>query len=74
MRFIRVYDKGGLIKEVPYEKWNPFDGLANLPDSAYIELPIESPIQTRWYRSDFTPVLLADVPKEYLAISLILGN
>lgn len=75
MGLIRVYSQGNLYGEYEFYLLAPFKRrLSNLPKDAYIRLPLKDPIQTRWYRADFTPVLLADVPKEYLTLSLILGD
>ena len=54
-------------------KLAPFRELTDLPDGSYIRLP---PLwigdKVTWYRSDFTPVLDLDVPKELLVLCLLL--
>lgn len=51
----------------------PFRELTDLPDGSYIRLP---PLwiggKVTWFRSDFTPVLDSDVPKELLVLCLLL--
>lgn len=51
-----------------------FNELRNLPEGAYIRSPhskYEDNVPT-WYRSDFTPVLDSDIPKELLVLVLLL--
>lgn len=75
MKNALVFYAGLLYGEYPFDEWSPFKGLWGLPDGAYILLPQPSAVifgNARWYRSDFTPVLLMDVPKEYLVLSLLL--
>ena len=75
MKNTLVFYAGLLYGEYPFNEWSPFKGLWGLPDGAYILLPHHSDVftgNTRWYHPDFTPVLLMDVPKEYLVLSLLL--
>ena len=76
MKNTLVFYAGVFYGEYPFDEWSPFKGLGALPDGAYILLPQPSAVffgrNTRWYRPDLTPVLLMDVPKEYLVLSLLL--
>ena len=75
MKNTLVFYAGLLYGEYPFDEMTPFKGLRELPDGAYILLPHHSSKfigNIRWYRPDFTPVLLMDVPKEYLVLSLLL--
>lgn len=67
-----VFYAGLLYTEYPFVSiFSPFFGVMNLPDGAYIRLPKEVN-GSQWYHSDYTPVLLSDVPKELLALVLLL--
>jgi len=59
----------GTYEREPSKGWAMPRGL---PDGAYIYDP-DKGVSKQWYRSDFTPVLPEDVPKELLAWILILN-
>lgn len=54
-----------------YDWTKPFRG-GSLPDGAYVYMREQNHDFTEWYRSDFTPVLLNDVPKEYILLECLL--
>jgi hypothetical protein len=56
-----------------YDPFNTFRG-NRFPDGAYIYLSEGSFIvdKEHWFLSDLTPVLLEDVPKEYILMGLLL--
>lgn len=75
MKNALVFYAGLLYGEYSFNEWKPFSGLRELPDGAYVRLPKKGNWQDPeflWFRSDFTPVRLEDVPKEYLLMSLLL--
>ena len=75
MKNTLVFYAGLLYGEYQFDGWKPFSDLRELPDGAYIRLPQKGNrpnLECLWFRSDFTPVLLIDVPKEYLLMSLLL--
>lgn len=51
----------------PYRLWKR-DFPLDLPDGAYLHTP-----EGKWFRSDYTPVLDADVPLELKALCLLLN-
>lgn len=70
---ILVFYAGLLYAEYPFDERSPFKALIGIPDGAYVRFPDDrGHWGPHWYRSDFTPVLLADVPKEYLVLALLL--
>ena len=66
---IYVFYAGLLYGEFPEEPYYKRSlELRNLPDGAYLRYP-----KNIWYRSDFTPVLIEDVPPELRAFMLLLS-
>lgn len=64
---VLIFSEGKLINEFTEALFRVFRTTPYLPHDSYI-------FDTRsreWYRSDFTPVLLVDVPPNYRAMVLI---
>lgn len=59
-----------------YETWGSLSDLmrdnAELRNSAYIHAPL--PKGANWYRGDFTPCLIVDVPPVLRTMMLLLGE
>lgn len=74
---VRVFYAGLLHSE--HEVFLPFPygtlRADEIPDGAYIYFEQLVPvwIECHWLRSDFAPVLLEDVPKELLMLTLLLS-
>ena len=71
---VLVFYANMLYGDYEHHRSNVFMGLSGLPDGAYIRLPPDNYWSTKhmWFRSDFTPVLDSDVPKELLVLCLLL--
>lgn len=71
---VLVFYANQLYGDFKHTRFNAFRELTGLPDGAYIRLPPDSywGVEHTWYRSDFTPALDSDVPKELLVLCLLL--
>ena len=70
---VLVFYANMFYREYRHYRLAPFRELTDLPDGSYIRLPpLWDGGKVTWFRSDFTPALDSDVPKELLVLCLLL--